>query len=240
MSITEELARVGQAAEMLSVCGYYHLIKVVSANRIDREEGLLEQRIGQLLGRRCLDQLGFTVQVEGLENFRHLDKYCVVSTHASHLDWVMLLGYCPDPVRFIARANLVKIPVIGDYLKQRGILIDRKKGIDAKVAIRSAARDDHPSPILIFPEGTRTRDGELQPFKLGGLQILAEEGLTMVPVCITGTFDAFPRHARIIKRGGKLRMQVGAPVRHDPDAGVDAQLEAIEKSMGALFDNTRG
>ena len=237
MSIREELTRVSQSVEMLSVCGYYHLIKVLSANRIDREEGLIEQRIGQLLGRRCLEQLGFTLQVEGLENFRHLDNYCVVSTHASHLDWAVLLGYCPEPVRFIARANLVKVPVIGDYLRLRGILIDRKKGIDAKMAIRAAARDDNTFPILIFPEGTRTSDGELQPFKWGGLQILAEEGLTMVPVCITGTFDAFSRTARTIKRGGQLRMQVGTPVT--AEGGVEAQLQAIEASVRALFENAR-
>jgi 1-acyl-sn-glycerol-3-phosphate acyltransferase len=239
VSIKDELIRVRQAAEMLSLCGYYHLHKL-AANRIDGEEGVMEQRVGQLLGRRCLEHLGFDVRLEGLENFRHLDKYAVVSTHASHLDWAMLLGYCPDTVRFIARADLVKVPVIGDYLKLRGILIDRAKGINAKVAIRAAARDDSPIPILIFPEGTRTRDGELQPFRRGGLRILAEEGLAMVPVCITGTFDAFSRDATYIKRGGRLRMQVGAPVHADPDLGVEGQLEEIEARVQALFEATRG
>ena len=236
MIIKEELARVGQTVEMLSLCGYYHLHKL-GVNLIDGEEGVMEQRVGQLLGRRCLSRLGFEVQLEGMENFKHLENYCVVSTHASHLDWAMLLGYCPDQVRFIARANLVKVPVIGDYLKLRGILIDRTKGIDAKVAIRAAARDDNPFPILIFPEGTRTRDGELQPFRRGGLRILAEEGLTMVPVCITGTFDAFSRGARAIKRGGQLRMQVGAPVAANPEGGVEAQLDEIEARVQALFKN---
>ena len=239
MNIKEELVRVGQSVEMLSLCGYYHLHKL-GVNLIDGEEGVMEQRVGQLLGRRCLRQLGFEVKLEGLENFKHLENYCVVSTHASHLDWAMLLGYCPDQVRFIARANLVKVPVVGDYLRLRGILIDRARGIDAKTAIRAAARDHTPFPILIFPEGTRTRDGQLQPFKKGGLRILAEEGLTMVPVCITGTFDAFPRKARTIKRGGQLRMQVGAPVAADPDRGVEAQLDEIEARVRSLFANTQG
>jgi len=238
VGIKEQIIRVQQSAEMLSVCGYYHMIKLVSGNLIDKEEGVIEQRIGQLLGQACLRQLGFTVQVEGLSNFRHLDNYCVVSTHASHLDWAVLLGYCPEPVRFIARANLVKIPVIGDYLKLRGILIDRKKGIDAKKAIRAAARDDCPFPILIFPEGTRTSDGQLQPFKKGGLKILAEERMTMVPVCITGTFAAFSRHDPYIKRGGALRMQVGEPVFADPERGIGWQMEEIERRVQALFANT--
>ena len=125
--------------------------------------------------------------------------------------------------------------VIGDYLKLRGILIDRKKGINSKKAIRAAARDDSPFPILIFPEGTRTSDGLLQPFKTGGLKILAEEGVTMVPVCITGTFDAFSRNDPYIKRGGDLLMQAGEPVHADPERGEAWQMEEIERRVKALF-----
>lgn len=229
MDLPLELLRYRQIAELLAICGEYHLVKL-AANIIDGKEGQLEQRIGQLLARRILDHLGYQIRLEGLERVRGLRRYAVVSSHASHLDWAMLLGYFPDPVRFIAKKELTAVPVIGNYLRLRGVLIDRKAGQDAKSAIRAAARDQSPFPILLFAEGTRTHDGRVQPFKPGGLRILAEEGLTLVPVRILGTFDAFSRHARAIRPGGTLTMIVGEPV--DPkEGGVEWAIAEVERRV---------
>lgn len=217
---------------MLGLSGYHHIFRV-AGEIIDGEQGVVEQRVSQLLGQRILERLDMDVTVTGLEHVPKDRRYCVVSTHASYLDWAVILGHFPKPVRFIAKKELARVPVIGSYLRSRGVLIDRAKGIDAARAIEAATHDDVPWPILIFPEGTRSSDGRLQPFKPKGLKILAEAGLLMVPVAITGTYDAFPRDALYIQRGRSIALHIGEPV--DPgELGVDAAVSEVERRIRAL------
>jgi 1-acyl-sn-glycerol-3-phosphate acyltransferase len=221
------LIRSLQIAELLSVAAYHHGFKVIG-NVIDEPDGVIEQHISQLLGRRLLQRLGMRVTVSGLENIPRRGGYCVVSNHASYLDWAVLLGHFPVPLRFIAKRELLWMPVIGSYLRLRGVLIDRQRGVDAVAAIRAAASDDSPWPILIFPEGTRSRDGRMQPFKRKGLQVLAEQGMKLLPVCILGTYEAFSRHDRYIHRGGAITLSIGEAV--DPaEGGVDWALREVER-----------
>ncbi len=126
------------------------------------------------------------------------------------------------------------MPVIGNYLRLRGVLIDRKRGKTAKDAIKAAAHDGQPWPILIFPEGTRSPDGQVQPFKAGGLRILVEAGRQVVPVSISGTYDSFPRQAKYIKTGVPLRMSIGEPVRPSDFATPDDAIVEIERRARAL------
>jgi len=223
-----------QAVEVFGLVGYYNIFNRLG-NLIDAEEGALSHRVSQLLGRHIMSCLGYQVEVRGLHHVRYLTDYCVVSTHASNLDWAFLLGYFPEPLRFIAKRELTAVPAIGLFLKQRGILIDRRRKVGAKEAIRAATRDSVPFPILIFPEGTRTSDGKLQPFRRGGLEILSEAGLKMVPVCIRGTFDAYSRHAVRATTGLPLRLTVGEPVPPASEmGGVDAQIDEVERRMRAM------
>lgn len=229
MDLAGQLTRYRQIAELLAISGYYHLFKL-AGNLIDEEEGVIEQHISQLLARRLLNHLEMEVEVTGTEHVPIRGRYCVISTHASYLDWAVLLGYFPSPLRFIAKKELAWIPVIGSYLKLRGVLIDRSRGRDAKQAIRASVEDGLPWPILLFPEGTRTPDGKIQPFRTGGLRILAEAGLTMVPVCIQGTFEGLSRHATYVEKGLRLRMTICEPV--DPGAlGVDGAMQEVERRI---------
>ena len=232
MELKEELLRYGQACQALGIFSYYHMFKLMG-NIVDGEEGIIEHRVSQLVARSLLRHLDFEVEVSGTDNVLGMKHYCVVCSHASHLDWAVLLGYFPSPLRFIAKKELISVPVIGSYLRLRGILIDRKKGDNARKAIRRAAQDDSPFPILLFPEGTRSPDGEVKKFKPGGLHIITDEGLPLVPVRITGTFEAFPRHARRVKTGGLLRLLVGEPVdsRDDP-AWAIREVERRVRQLG--------
>jgi 1-acyl-sn-glycerol-3-phosphate acyltransferase len=230
MDLGEEIAAVWQMATLLRIGAGYHLVKL-AGNIIDGDEGAIEHHVSQLLARRLLRELRLTVEVSGGEKVRGLERYCVASSHASHLDWAVLLGYFPSPLRFIAKRELIRVPVVGSYLRRRGVLIDRSKGIDARQAITAAARDAQAWPILIFPEGTRSPDGELQPFKHGGLRLLVEAGRTVVPVRILGTHAAYPRQARLIRTGRPLRMIIADPVTPADHAGTEAAMAEVERRV---------
>jgi 1-acyl-sn-glycerol-3-phosphate acyltransferase len=234
MELSTELTRIRQLSELLTLCGYYHLFKM-AGNLIDGQDGVIEQRVSQLLARRLLRHLDLQVEVSGAERVSDLQRYCVVSTHASYVDWAVLLGYFPSPLRFIAKKELSKVPVIGSYLRLRGVLIDRSKGIDATQAIAAAVKDGQPWPILIFAEGTRSHDGTIRPFKTGGLRVLAEAGLSMVPVCILGTYDVFPRHARVIATGKPLRLLIGEPVRPGHFPSADLAMAEVERRVREAY-----
>jgi 1-acyl-sn-glycerol-3-phosphate acyltransferase len=230
MDLREQLLGLRQMARMLGIGAGYHLVKL-AGNLIDADQGVIEQHISQLLARRLLQELQLTVEVRGAEKVKHLERCCVACSHASHLDWAVLLGFYPTPLRFIAKRELVRVPVVGSYLRLRGVMIDRSKGIDAKRAIAAAARDGQVWPILIFPEGTRSPDGELKPFKRGGLRLLVEAGLTVVPVRIHGTYEAYPRHALAIRTGLPLKLIIADPVRPEDHASVEDVMAEVERRV---------
>jgi 1-acyl-sn-glycerol-3-phosphate acyltransferase len=232
MELGRELRSLRQVTELLGIASAYHLVKL-AGNLIDREEGVIEHRISQLLARRILRHLEMHVEVTGAEKVRGLERYAVASTHASHLDWAVLLAHFPSPLRFIAKKELAGVPVIGNYLRLRGVLIDRKRGIDSRHAIAAAVNDGQPWPILIFPEGTRSHDGAVGPFRTGGLRIIVKAGLPLVPVCILGTFKALPRGSRLVQTGRRLRMIICDPVRPQDFPSVEATLAELERRMRA-------
>lgn len=233
MSLKDTLKFVRQVVPLFGISAGYHLVKL-AGNTIDGEDGFIEHRVSQLLAQRLLRYLDLSVEVRGAEHVRGLERYAVACTHSSYLDWAVLLGYYPSPLRFIAKKELTRMPVIGDYLRLRGVLIDRKKARTAKEAIAAAAHDGQPWPILIFPEGTRSPDGQIQPFKPGGLRILVEAGRDVVPVSISGTFDSFPRHTKSIKTGVPLRLSIGEPVRPTAFATPEEVIAEVERRVRAL------
>lgn len=233
-SLVEEARRYRQLGSLFALFGYHHVFRW-AGTVIDPEVGVVDHRVGQLLAQRTLNMLQMQVETEGLHRLEGLGRYAVASNHASYLDWALLLGYFPSPLRFVAKRELSRVPFVGGFLKKRGVLIDRRRGQDAKTALKQALADGQPWPIMLFPEGTRTPDGRLQPFKRGGLRILLEAGLPVVPVCLSGTYEAFPRHGRSIKTGARLTMQVLAPVEPRDYPDKELGIDAVESRIRAAY-----
>ncbi|PID39904.1 MAG: hypothetical protein CSA65_00550 [Proteobacteria bacterium] len=242
MKAIESLQFIREVGELSALTlGYNAAVWV--GNLIDDEQGTIELQIGHLLGRRIMSHLDLAVEVRGAEHvdelWRQGAEYAVVSTHASYLDWAVILGYFPSPVRFIAKMELAKVPAIGRFLRLRGVLIDRKRGIGAKEAIKNAIVDEIKWPILIFAEGTRSFDGVVQPFKRGGLTLLAEAGQILVPVTILGTHAAVPRGQTVIRRGGRVGLFIDEPVTPKDVPDPQARVDECERRVHARFDRER-
>jgi len=232
--LSEELTRYRQLLKLAGMFTCYHVLRVAGL-AVD-EEGVIDGRVSQLAARDVLKRMALPIGLEGLDNLKDLKRYAVVSNHMSYLDWAVLLGYFPAPLRFVAKRELTRVPVVGSFLRKRGVLIDRSKGEDAKAAIRRAASDGQPWPIMIFPEGTRSHDGKIRPFKRGGLRVLAEAQLSMVPVCICGTYRAFPRHGRFIKPNVPLKMTVLPPVHPNDYPNPDQAIAEVEARIRLAYE----
>jgi 1-acyl-sn-glycerol-3-phosphate acyltransferase len=134
----------------------------------------------------------------------------LVANHASFLDPPLLGSYCPRPVHFVMRSSLFGFWPLRWWFRQVGVIaLDREGSARGAFAAGEAALREG-KVLCIFPEGTRTRDGRVGPFKRG-LQLLVERTqATVVPVGLRGTYAAWPPHRRL-PRPRRLAVHFGSP-----------------------------
>ncbi|MGE5252582.1 MAG: lysophospholipid acyltransferase family protein [Planctomycetaceae bacterium] len=159
---------------------------------------------------------GIPVRVEGMQNLKKDQSYILVSNHASILDIPALISAAPFPVRFLAKKSLLWFPIFGQALYFSGhILVDRKSAQSALRGLKKA-----PSllkkgiSIIVFPEGTRTPDGEMKEFKRGAFLLAQHSKFPIVPVSINGSYEMLPRHGWCYWPGTiQIRMSEPIPTR---------------------------
>lgn len=235
-----QLNRAYQFTKLFSTALWYGFNRRLGG-WIDHEEGILEQRVASLMCRKMLSDFGLSVTVEGAENLEKIDRrYAIISNHLSYLDWVIHLAAFPSPPAFIAKKEVTWYPVIGPYLQSRGVLIDRKAGFGARQAIAAAAKADQRWPILIFPEGTRSPDGELKEFKRGGMTVIAEANMPMVPVVILGSHEAFPKGKPTIRPNRRIKLIIGEPVEPGDFEDTKVLIQRMHDQMKQVYDSRRG
>jgi 1-acyl-sn-glycerol-3-phosphate acyltransferase len=152
--------------------------------------------------------------------------------HASNFDIFAIATHLPPRARFIAKKQLGWIPIFGWALHLCGmILIDRENRQKALVQIQAVAdKIKSGRPVLMAPEGTRSRDGALLPFKKGGFVMAILAGVPVVPVVIHGAYDIQPRGSLRINPG-TVRVVFMAP---ESTAGLTVE------DRGALIEKVRG
>jgi 1-acyl-sn-glycerol-3-phosphate acyltransferase len=140
-------------------------------------------------------------------------SYVVVANHQSQVDIPLLFAELPMPIRFLAKRSLFFIPVFGwSMWGARFIPVDRSSSRKSRRSIDKAAQKIRKGPsLVVFPEGTRTYDGELQPFKSGAFVIAVKAGVPVLPVAICGSFGVLPRHTLSVKPSS-VRLVVGSPI----------------------------
>ncbi|MDX1708108.1 MAG: lysophospholipid acyltransferase family protein [Desulfobacterales bacterium] len=160
-------------------------------------------RIARFWGRSILVVSGIKVKVEGISNIDTQRPYIYMPNHQSNFDIPVLLGHLTVQFRWLAKMELFKIPIFGHAMRKAGyISIDRNNRKSAIKSLQVAAEKiKNGVSVLIFPEGTRSRDGHIQPFKKGGFVMAIDAGVPIVPVVICGT--------RAIMTKGKFRVNPG-------------------------------
>ena len=175
------------------------------------------------------------VIVEGGENAHREQSYVVVSNHQSLYDILLIYGWLELDLKWVMKKELRKVPGIGLGCEKAGhIFVDRKKPKQAAQAIKEAlARMGKGVGILFFPEGTRSRDGHLLPFKKGAFRLSVEQDLPILPVTLVGTRDVLSSHSLSLFPG-TIRMVIHPAI--DPsDKDADELLEETRNTISSAM-----
>jgi 1-acyl-sn-glycerol-3-phosphate acyltransferase len=161
---------------------------------------------------------GIRVAVRGTENIDPALPYVFMANHISHVDPPALAVAIPQPIHWVFKKELGAIPVFGWALRAGGqIMVDRADRQQAAGALQEALEGlTGNASIMIFPEGTRSRDGRLLPFKKGGFRMAVQAGLPIVPVRVSGTREIVAADTLHV-RGGEALVEILSPI---PTAGL--------------------
>jgi 1-acyl-sn-glycerol-3-phosphate acyltransferase len=188
-------------------------------------------KIAQFWAKSILVVSRIKVSVKGMSNIDLAGPYIYMSNHQSNFDIPVLLGHLAVQFRWLAKVELFKIPIFGRAMRKAGyISIDRYNRESAFQSLKVAAKKiKKGKSVLIFPEGTRSRDGKIRPFKKGGFVLAIDSGVPIVPVVIKGTYAIMTK--------GKFRVNPGhvSMIIHKP---IDTSAYTRE-TKDALMEGVR-
>ncbi|MBI2890092.1 MAG: 1-acyl-sn-glycerol-3-phosphate acyltransferase [Nitrospirae bacterium] len=172
--------------------------------------GNVMNRVSRAWAVVCLWAARVKVEVEGLENVVQGRSYVLVANHQGFFDIWSLLVRLPIPIRFVAKKELMLVPIFGSALKRGGhIVIDRSDRVAAAEQIQRGRERilRIGASLLFFAEGTRSADGRIGPFKKGGFVTAIEMGLPILPMAIRGSFEILQKRSILI-HPGRVRIRV--------------------------------
>ena len=167
---------------------------VIWIGKRNRDSPKIEQTI-QRWSRYCVRVPPVEMTVEGAEQVDPERRYVVVANHTSNFDIPVLFRAIPTPIRFLAKKELYKIPILGPGMDTAGIVkVDRGGAVSTRQAINDAAKETYRRgySLMVFAEGTRSRTGDMAPFHKGAVRLAIDNGADLLPVVISGTFDINP------------------------------------------------
>ena len=186
---------------------------VILALALFDRRGLLTHRIARFWLKALLSVTGVKLEVRGLEHLKEDEAYVFFANHQSQFDIPVLAVALPHQIRWLAKESLFRIPFFGWALRAIGYIpVDRKnprKGYESLLA--AAEKIKAGFSVVIFPEGTRSPDGRLLPFKTGGFVVAIKSGRPAVAVAICGTRAVMPK-GKLYVRPGLVRVKIFPPI----------------------------
>jgi len=162
---------------------------------------------------------GIRVQVEGREYIDPRQYYIYMPNHQSAFDILACVVAIPGTVRFIAKKELFRIPVFAHGMRAVGMIaIDRGNSAKARETLSQALEKMRRGvSVIIYPEGTRSRDGNIQKFKKGGFIMAIQGQIPIIPVVISGSFEIFKRKSLwLINKNRSIKVRFLPPVDPAP------------------------
>ena len=182
------------------------------------------------------------VHLEGTEHLKRGSTYVLVANHQSVADIIAVL-HLSHPFKFIAKRELFWIPFLGWALSLAGYIPlirgDNKSG--KETLDRASTYLKRGVSVLLFPEGTRSRDGEIHSFKVGAFKLARDNGVPIVPIVIYGTRDLIPKGSRLLRRRVKVTVKIGTPrlVGTSDGTSIEKFCESVRSEIITSFDEIR-
>jgi len=199
-----------------------------------RSNARLIDNITRLWARLILRGAGIDLRVEGTEVIDRQQRYILVANHHSYFDIPCIFAAIPQPIRFMAKISLFKIPIFGWAIGRAGFIpIDRKNRRTAVKSFELAVeRIRKGNTVVVFPEEGRSRERAMRPFQRGGFLLALRSGLPILPVAIVGTFDVFRAGAKRVTPG-PVTVKVGTPI---PTEGLTVRQkdQLLEQSRAQI------
>ncbi len=206
--------------------------------RAENQDATLD-RDYRLWSRYVLDVFGIDLTISGRENIPAPGsrKLVIMSNHQSQLDIPCLVTVMDRRIGFVAKRELSRIPVLNYFMQKVGcVFIDRADRRSAQMVLERAAREMGDNPLVVFPEGTRSKDGNLLPLKQGGCRLAILADAVILPVLIQGTRDAGesrPTRSRAAKsRTSKSQMSGRSASNGSATIPVSLRLFPVFDSRG--------
>lgn len=189
---------------------------------------------------RILTMLCYRVRVHGLENYPKTERILVCANHQSFLDPIIVGVVCPRPVNYLARKTLFDFLPLAAFLRFNDTIpLDRESSglAGVKETLRRLKKDE---AVVMFPEGTRSKDGELLPLMPGFYLLAKRTKATLMPLGIDGCFTAYPPGAWL-PRPGKIDAVMGKPIPFEEYAELSEQetTELLEARLKTCFEEAR-
>ncbi|MDH4322035.1 MAG: 1-acyl-sn-glycerol-3-phosphate acyltransferase [Desulfobulbaceae bacterium] len=201
------------------------------------------QRFPRLWAKILLAVSGVTVTIKGGGSLANGNPYIFAGNHQSQFDIFVLQGCLDHDFRWLAKQELFEVPVFGAAMRRVGYIpVDRTHSRAAVKSLDEAAqRIAAGTSVIIFPEGTRSGDGELLPFKSGAMVLAIKAGVPVVPMAIVGTHAILPK-GRLLAKPGKVVIRLGEPIE---TSGYKASqkhelAERLQAAVAALIAEEKG
>jgi len=195
-------------AVITAVCGSLSLL----VSLVDKK-GNVQHSIARVWARGCVWGSGARLRVIGAENLRKYPVAVYSSNHTSYMDTPVIFGALPFQFRILARKELWPIPFIGWYLNRSGqIQIDTGNPRATLSSLGAGAKALRAGmSLFVFPEGGRTKNGELKPFLSGAAYLAIRAQVPLVPMALSGVYELLPIHTRHFFPG-EVTLSVGEPI----------------------------
>ena len=194
-------------------------------------------RVANLWAKILLFICDTKVKVIGKENLLLGKPQIFMANHQSDFDILIALAYIPVQFRWIAKKELFNIPIFGAAMRSAGYIeIDRHNREKALQSLDEAAlRIRKGKSIMTFPEGTRSRDGEIKAFKQGAFHLAIKSGVSIVPVSIIGSGQIMPKRSVKIK-SGQIKLVIGEPIEVK-SFDIEKRHDLIKKVRDTIIKN---
>lgn len=205
------------------------------------------ERIIRTWARLLVAAAGIDLRTENLDVIRRDQRYVLIANHSSFFDIPCILAAVRQPIRFMAKASLFRIPIFGWALGRAGFIpIDRKNRRTAVKSFELAAdRIRKGNTIVVFPEEGRSRQRTMRPFQRGAFLLAMKSEQPIVPLALQGSFDVYSATARWV-RPGIVTIRAGTPIAtagltlRDKDRLLTESREQIERMLSEESETGNG